>query len=396
MFVGFDLTPNDKDYIGGGGTYVINTTDNLIKSGHDVHNLIITSNPRRHFKIGLKNCKVIIHPKSTGLIDTYKELIFDFELYRKIRKEINLFEPDIIHFHSLQYTKTLFLSSRYIPKIFTSHSLSSIFPQFDIFYVRGYNDYHGEIDLRLHKIFNMKLRTLIIDHIFLSDKIWKRLFLKKIICPSKHMTLLCRQGGYRNAIKLNYYQNISQITSSKQEYILFVGRLDKSKGVEDLIHAFKKCTLINEKLKLIIVGDGKHRKYLENMSKELNLNKNIFFKGEIKHRDISRFYRNALLVVIPSMGPEGSPIVAYESMNHAKPIIIYNIGGLNELIVHNKNGFIVNKHDIEDLKDKIVYLTKNKKKAKNMGEEGRNILKKNWSSEIHLKQLFRIYEEVRK
>ena len=96
------------------------------------------------------------------------------------------------------------------------------------------------------------------------------------------------------------------------------------------------------------------------------------------------------------MGPEGSPIVAYESMNHAKPIIIYNIGGLNELIVHNKNGFIVNKHDIEDLKDKIVYLTKNKKKAKNMGEEGRNILKKNWSSEIHLKQLFRIYEEVRK
>src|SRR3989338_1760332 len=102
MFVGFDLTPNDKDYIGGGGTYVINTTDNLIKSGHDVHNLIITSNPRRHFKIGLKNCKVIIHPKSTGLIDTYKELIFDFELYRKIRKEINLFEPDIIHFNILQ------------------------------------------------------------------------------------------------------------------------------------------------------------------------------------------------------------------------------------------------------------------------------------------------------
>ena len=145
--------------------------------------------------------------------------------------------------------------------------------------------------------------------------------------------------------------------------MLFVGRLDKIKGVDYLLKAFKIVHENNKSLKLFIVGDGLEREKLIKLSYELRVNKFVLFTGWIDNGKLKDYYKNAIAVVIPSIYPETGPLVALEAMNYSKPIIAFNSGGLNDLIENGINGFLTERFDIDDLADKINLILKNKKKA---------------------------------
>lgn len=117
--------------------------------------------------------------------------------------------------------------------------------------------------------------------------------------------------------------------------ILYIGRLEKLKGVDLLIKAVK---IVQMPVDLVIVGDGSERQNLENLVKKLNLQDSIHFMGS--RRDKDGFYRSANVFAYPSTCVEVFGISIVEAMAYGIPCISNVVGGIPEIIKNGENGFL--------------------------------------------------------
>ena len=147
--------------------------------------------------------------------------------------------------------------------------------------------------------------------------------------------------------------------NNKKKVILYVGRLEPVKGVRYLVQAVR--ILIDKDLrniKLLIVGDGSEKRYLEELVKKLGLEDYIVFVGRVPHDKIPEYMASADLFVLPSLS-EGFPIVTVEVMVMGLPIIASRVGGLPWIIRDGENGFLVEPRNPRDIAEKITLLLTN-------------------------------------
>ncbi len=104
----------------------------------------------------------------------------------------------------------------------------------------------------------------------------------------------------------------------KRNVIITVGRLDRFKGHWHLIRAFKKINDKNKDIKLVILGEGKLRKYLQNLIDSLELNDNVYLLGFKKNP--YKYIKKSSIFVLPSLS-EGFPNVIAEAMACGVPVI---------------------------------------------------------------------------
>lgn len=121
--------------------------------------------------------------------------------------------------------------------------------------------------------------------------------------------------------------------------IIFVGRLSYVKGVNLLIDAFKTVHEKKPDIKLTIVGDGEEKQNLMNQVNELGLDDSVFFAG--RQANVIEWLDKADIFVYPSIWEEGFGISVVEAMARGCIPIAFNKGGLPEIIVNERNGFIV-------------------------------------------------------
>ncbi|MCX7738941.1 MAG: glycosyltransferase [Hydrogenothermaceae bacterium] len=127
-------------------------------------------------------------------------------------------------------------------------------------------------------------------------------------------------------------------------YILNIGRLVEQKNQEALIRIFSRLSKLYKNLKLIIVGDGNLKSYLERMVKELSLEGKIRLVGYKENPWI--YFRKAKLFVLTSIF-EGLPLVAIESMYFKVPIVSFDIKPMLEVTENGRCGIIVKSFDEE-------------------------------------------------
>ncbi len=185
----------------------------------------------------------------------------------------------------------------------------------------------------------------------------------------------------------------------KNEFILFVGRLAEKKGVEYLIRAIP---LVLEKLpnsKLLIVGDGPEKEKLTNLTKKLNLEEYVIFVGKLRLEDLPKFYATADVFVGPSIvtekgDTEGLGIVFLEAIASGTCVIGSNVGGIPDIIKHNKTGLLVEQKNPKQLAHSIVSLLKNKKLQKKLNKNAiRHISTYSW--DIIASKFEKIYDKIK-
>ena len=157
--------------------------------------------------------------------------------------------------------------------------------------------------------------------------------------------------------------------------VLCVTRLIKRKGIKYLVLALpkviKKYPDLN--LKLTIIGEGNLKKDLEDLVKDKNLNRFIYFKGLIEHSQLPLYYNRADVFILPSLN-EGMSNAVLEAISSGLPIITTDTGGTSELV--KENGFIVPKKNSEKISEALIKLIEDKDLCLEMGEKSREIAEK--------------------
>jgi len=172
-----------------------------------------------------------------------------------------------------------------------------------------------------------------------------------------------------------------------------VARLETRKGHKFLIDAFKN---IVEKqkgnhLKLLIIGEGNKREYLESHVKELNLEGKVIFTGY--REDVEELMAVMDIFVLTSLR-EGLPRVLVQAAAVGIPSIAFNVDGVPEIIRNNHNGFLVKEKNIEELENRIVKYTNNKELVLQHGRNGREFIENKWSIKGMVDRIDKIYQNL--
>lgn len=164
---------------------------------------------------------------------------------------------------------------------------------------------------------------------------------------------------------ISNYQLDLNITTKKEKYILYVGRLEEIKGIKTLIAAIQGTEIL-----LKIVGSGNATEELKNLVETEGIN-NVQFLGFKNKREVFELIFNSLYGVCPSEWYENFPFSVAETFLFSKPVIGSNIGGIPELVIDGNTGLLFEHGNIIELQEKLLLLWNNPISTQLMGENAR-------------------------
>jgi colanic acid/amylovoran biosynthesis glycosyltransferase len=174
--------------------------------------------------------------------------------------------------------------------------------------------------------------------------------------------------------------------------LLSVGRLVKEKGyfygleaVEKLIKSCPTDNIIYD-----IVGEGKLRKSISKWIKKRGLEGKVVLHGTKTGKELIKFYQNCDIFILSSVA-EAAPVVLMEAQSCRIPVVATNVGGVKDLIIDGKTGFIVEPKNSDKIFEKLEWLFKHRGKWELMGKEGRNFIKNNYNSRALNKRLEKLF-----
>lgn len=127
------------------------------------------------------------------------------------------------------------------------------------------------------------------------------------------------------------------------------------------------------------VGDGPYKDYILNRLKKYE---NFQWLGHLRYPDKVREYLSEIDIYALISGIDMSPLTLLEAQLMEKPVIATSVGGIPELMIDGKTGFLIKKSDSENLREKINVLLNDSTKCKTMGQAGREFVKNKFSWEI--------------
>jgi len=183
---------------------------------------------------------------------------------------------------------------------------------------------------------------------------------------------------------------------SENEIVLaLVGRISRWKGQMLLLDTFHKLIQTHSNIKLVYIGSAppNQEHFLESLQEKItsyNLNKNV----EIIpfQENINQLWQCIDIAIVPSTEPEPFGMVAIEAMMAKKPIVAANHGGLKEIVVENKTGFLVEPNNKIALKEALEKLIIDEKLRTTFGENGYQRAIENFSIENYVQKIEDILE----
>jgi glycosyltransferase involved in cell wall biosynthesis len=169
---------------------------------------------------------------------------------------------------------------------------------------------------------------------------------------------------------------ILKFKNKNRNCLLFMGRIEKSKGIYECIDAFKDNKILNNNFKLQIAGNGSE---LKEIIKYVNNNnfKNINFNGYIENEEKINILNKTLIYIFPSYS-EGFPLSLLEAMSFGIPIITTPVGAIKDFFVEGKMGYIVDFKNSKQISNKIRWLINNPKNLLQISRYNRKYVKKNY------------------
>jgi glycosyltransferase involved in cell wall biosynthesis len=211
--------------------------------------------------------------------------------------------------------------------------------------------------------------------------------------PSRFTQEIHQERGFlRKMERLPHYVPRDEATPAQVEarpharpYFLFVGRLEKIKGLQDLIPVFRDYPHAD----LLVAGTGE---YETEVRRQAAGRQNIVFLGALQQAELQRLYSHAVAVIVPSICYEVFGIIILEAYRERTPVIVHRLGALQEVVEESEGG--LSYKTTEELLSAMERLRTDEKLRRTLGEQGFKKYLERWSEEAHLKAYFQLLEET--
>ncbi|MFQ5706404.1 MAG: glycosyltransferase family 4 protein [bacterium] len=175
-----------------------------------------------------------------------------------------------------------------------------------------------------------------------------------------------------------------------EKILLSVSRLDERKGHRQVLHSLKQWSGQPTRVKYLVVGTGREEGRLKDLVRDLDLQETVVFTGPVPDQELAQYYRLCDIFVLPNCEThqdprlrgdyEGFGIVFLEAAACGKPVIAGLSGGVEDAVVHNQTGLLVEPQNTRELTAAIERLVENPELCARMGRCGRRraVAEFNW------------------
>lgn len=329
----------------------------------------------------------VVRVDMTRQITPLQDLKATWKLYRIFKKE----KPFIVHTHTPK-AGILGMTAAYFAKIpHRLHTVAGMPLLARTGNTRKVLDIVEKITYRVAtKIYpnSFELRNIILKNKFTHENKLKVLGNGSSNGIDLHFFDPDRYDEYRKQ-RMRHFLGIK-----KNDFVyIFLGRLVKDKGIEELVQAFDFISNKNNDVKLLLVGY--YERELNPVSKEIEKtiqeNKNIIEVGV--RRDVRSFYAVSDVLTFPSYR-EGFPNVVLEAGAMGLPSIVSDINGCNEIISDGKNGLIIPPKDTSALIDKMLLLYENKDLLRKLAQTSRQEITSRFDRKFLWQELLKEYQSL--
>ncbi len=178
--------------------------------------------------------------------------------------------------------------------------------------------------------------------------------------------------------------------------ILYLGNLQSSKGIEDVIESIQLLPgAIKNQLQVDVLGGWRNEETKQSCLKKIEENQlRITIHTPEKSHQKLQMMSNADIFLFPPRAPEGHPWVIVEAMAAGLPIISTDRGAIIESVLHEENGFIVPIHDPQAIANRIQELVDSPEKRQRMGQNSRKHYLTNFTEVAMVENLTKIFNQV--
>lgn len=366
------LQINNYNYLKGGSEKVYQVTIELLKAnGHQVRYFSI-ADPRNEELCKGNAVDIQNWRNAKGVIGKLKgvcDFIYNRQVAKQLESYLNNFYPDVAHLHifygNLSNAIVDVLHKHQIPMVQSVHEFRLLCPAYTCL------DSHLEIcekcakeTLKLSCVLkrcvknSLPMSAIAAMECFVRDCFYNyqknisafimvsRFIENKHIEYFPHIASKCHQ--IYNSIDVDYYEKFVIPVCCKERYYLYLGRLSYEKGIKTLIDVFRE----KSHLRLKIVGTGMAEDELKEYVQRHRIS-NIEFVGFVSGDKLLNIASAARFTMVPSEWYENNPLSIIESLALGTPVIGSDIGGIPELIVEGKNGFLHNPKDEQSLSEAL-------------------------------------------
>ena len=125
----------------------------------------------------------------------------------------------------------------------------------------------------------------------------------------------------------------------------------------------------------------------------MRIEQKVEFKGKLDSMELAKEYKNADILIAPSLRIEGFPMSIIEGMSYFLPVIASNIGGNSDAVFEGRNGFLVDVSDPKELKERIKFFITYPEKRKQFGMNSRNLAEQKFNLDIMIDEYIKKINE---
>lgn len=333
-------------------------------------------------KVEVFQLKHLIRPVSVG-----QDFAALFEMVKLIRK----IKPDIIHTHTPKAGMVGMLAGWWCKVPIRMHTVAGL-------------------PLLVHKGFKRRMLNFVeritymcATKIYPNSHALKDIIIKEKFAPARKLIVLA--NGSSNGIDTDYYSSShfteketdklrEELNITKSDFVfIFIGRLVKDKGLNELISAFSRLKAQNSKLLLVGPFEEELDPLLPETLSEIKINKNIISLGW--QDDVRPYFAISDALVFPSYR-EGFPNVVMQAGSMGLPSIVTDINGCNEIIIEKENGVIIPPKDEEKLFDAMLFFLDYEKEVKRMAGNSRGLITNRYEQRIVWEAILAEYKKLEK
>lgn len=375
---------------GGDGIYIYRMSNELAKRGHhvdvinciDAYSLLEKNGPKGNYP-NHQNINVFGLKSRAGFLSPFLTQQTGLPFFKKhiLKRKLERNGYDVIHYHNMSLIGITALRYGSAVKLYTTHEHWLICPMHVLW------RYNREV-CQKRTCITCQLAGRRPPQLWRYTKLLKRMLenVDLFISPSRFTRMKHLEQGLKIPIthlpyflpkteKKNVEISYDKPFNHERPYFLFVGRLEKIKGLQNLIPVFKK----NNEYDLLVAGDGEYGAILEKMAVGAN---NVKFLGRLNHKRLQALYSQAVAVIVPSICYEVFGIIIIEAFSMKTPVIVNNLGAMPEVVHDSGGGYVYNNEN--ELIRAMETLVKQPKIRNELGEKGYRAYLKYWSEDSHI------------